>query len=356
MHWPRDATGRRARDRDVLVQGVVPFPTDHLNSASFDCRPVNARYFVMKIKTEYDVHQALKSNVYYSSKLLVKLGEEPSRQGGSHNRQSKSSMQTTGATAADQEAAAAPAAAEGPVFLFFSVNCSGHFCGVAQITSFGAVTEHGGQLGHGHGPSALNVAITYRMQLEWKIVKDVPNTKLNHIQLPNNFNRAVTNSCDEQEVLEPQGLEVLKVMHEYPLITSVLDDYAFYESRLRGNNPNKLTAMSGKQRRVRAMRNMMEQQQELSRQEQMTGKREMEEETQEKEEAQHQQQLEQRQQLEQQLEARLELKQPEQTREGKQVPGQQEVEERKPERAGGETTETMVNDGQRECTEAANDS
>ena len=381
MHWSRDATGRRARDRDGLVQGAVPFPTDHLNSASFDCGPVNARYFVMKVKTEYDVHQALKSNMYYSSKLLVKLGEEPSRQGGSHNRQSKASMQTTAANAANEEAAAAPAAAEGPVFLFFSVNCSGHFCGVAQITSFGAVTEHGGRLGHGHGhgghgfdlegqyghghgvgggglgPSALNVPITFRMQLEWKIVKDVPNTKLNHIQLPNNFNRAVTNSCDEQEVLEPEGLEVLKVMHEYPLITSVLDDYAFYESRLRGNNPNKLTAMSGKQRRVRAMRNMMEQQQELSRQEQVTGKQEMEEETQEKEEAQ-QLQLEQQQLEQQRLEQQqLELEQPVQTREGKQVPGQQdgEMEEGKSERAGGETKETTVDDSQKECTEAAND-
>ena len=96
------------------------------------------------------------------------------------------------------------------------------------------------------------------LQIDWKIVKDVPNSELCDVRLPNNFSRPVTNSCDEQELPEAEGREVLRRMHEYPLITNVLDDYKFYEERLRGNL-NKLTLMSGKQRRVRAMRNIMEQ-------------------------------------------------------------------------------------------------
>ena len=119
---------------------------------------------------------------------------------------------------------------------------------------------HGTRTGSGACPLTRPLArpLARPLQIDWKIVKDVPNSELCDVRLPNNFSRPVTNSCDEQELPETEGMEVLRRMHEYPLITNVLDDYEFYEERLRGNL-NKLTIMSGKQRRVRAMRSIMEQ-------------------------------------------------------------------------------------------------
>ena len=93
------------------------------NPASFDCRPAyvrqdvkkqfydmylwlsQARYFVIKSYTEDDVHKSLKYEIWSSTdpgnKRLDKAFKE--------NRD------------------------RGPIYLFFSVNTSGHFCGMAEI-------------------------------------------------------------------------------------------------------------------------------------------------------------------------------------------------------------------------------
>ncbi|KAJ8512933.1 hypothetical protein OPV22_003367 [Ensete ventricosum] len=85
-----------------------------------------------------------------------------------------------------------------PVFLFFSVNTSGQFVGVAEM---------------------------------WHIVKDVPNNILKHITLENNDNKPVTNSRDTQEVKLDQGLQLLKLFKEHASKTCILDDFDFYETR-----------------------------------------------------------------------------------------------------------------------------
>ena len=46
----------------------------------------------------------------------------------------------------------------------------------------------------------------------WIFIKDIPNTALKGVMLPNNENKPVTKSRDTQEVLLPQGIELLKIV------------------------------------------------------------------------------------------------------------------------------------------------
>lgn len=110
-----------------------------------------------------------------------------------------------------------------PVFLFFSVNTSGQFVGVAEMV----------------GPVDFNKNVDYWQQdkwigcfpVKWHIVKDVPNSLLKHITLENNENKPVTNSRDTQEVKMEQGLLVLKIFKDHISKQCILDDFDFYEDR-----------------------------------------------------------------------------------------------------------------------------
>ncbi len=86
------------------------------------------------------------------------------------------------------------------MYLYFSVNGSGHFCGMAEMTS--AVDMS----------STLSVwsQDKWRGQftVKWIYVKDVPNAALRHIRLENNENKPVTNSRDTQEVPVEKGRQV----------------------------------------------------------------------------------------------------------------------------------------------------
>ncbi|KAK9070971.1 hypothetical protein SSX86_009539 [Deinandra increscens subsp. villosa] len=109
------------------------------------------------------------------------------------------------------------------IFLFFSVNGSGQFVGVAEM--MGPVDYEKNmdfwQLDKWNG----------FFPVKWHIVKDVPNTLLRHIILENNDNRPVTYTRDTQEVGLKQGLEMLEIFKSYSAKTSLLDDLSFYESR-----------------------------------------------------------------------------------------------------------------------------
>lgn len=75
------------------------------NPAQFDIRPSFARYFVIKSYTEDDVHKSLKYEIWSST--------DPG-----NKRLDKAFKETAG---------------RGPIYLFFSVNASGHFCGMAEM-------------------------------------------------------------------------------------------------------------------------------------------------------------------------------------------------------------------------------
>ena len=76
-----------------------------LNPATFDCRPQQARFFVIKSYTEDDVQKSLKHEIWSSTVL--------------GNKRLNGAFLESGEKM--------------PIYLFFSVNGSRHFCGVAQM-------------------------------------------------------------------------------------------------------------------------------------------------------------------------------------------------------------------------------
>lgn len=78
------------------------------NPREFDTRPSFARFFVIKSFTEDDVFKSIKFEIWSSTQL-------------GNNRLDKAHKES---------------ADKGPIYLFFSVNASGHFCGVAQMCVF----------------------------------------------------------------------------------------------------------------------------------------------------------------------------------------------------------------------------
>ncbi|KAB2015368.1 hypothetical protein E1A91_D08G020500v1 [Gossypium mustelinum] len=158
----------------------------------------DAKFFVIKSYSEDDVHKSIKYNVWASTpngnKKLDAAYQEAQQKSG-----------------------------HCPIFLFFSVNTSGQFVGIAEMV--GAVDFQ------------KNVEFwqqdkwTGCFPVRWLIIKDVPNNSLKHITLENNENKPVTNSRDTQEIKLDQGLKLLKIFKEHSSKTCILDDFEFYEIR-----------------------------------------------------------------------------------------------------------------------------
>ncbi|PKA50663.1 Cleavage and polyadenylation specificity factor CPSF30 [Apostasia shenzhenica] len=166
----------------------------------------HARFFIIKSYSEDNVHKSIKYGVWASTangnKKLDAAYHEAKEKGDSC-----------------------------PVFLFFSVNASAHFCGVAEMT----------------GPVDFDKSVDYWQQdkwsgqfpVKWHIIKDLPNSLFRHIILENNDNKPVTNSRDTQEVKLEQGLEMLGIFKKNDSDVSILDDFDFYEDRQRAMQERK---------------------------------------------------------------------------------------------------------------------
>ncbi|XP_027922980.1 YTH domain-containing protein ECT2-like isoform X2 [Vigna unguiculata] len=176
--------------------------TDQYNLHDFPTKYDHALFFVIKSYSEDDIHKSIKYNVWASTPNGNKRLD-----GAFQDAQKR--MEEKGCKC--------------PVFLFFSVNASGQFCGVAEMT----------------GRVDFNKSMDFWQQdkwngyfpVKWHIIKDVPNPQLRHIILENNDHKPVTNSRDTQEVSFPQGVEMLNIFKNYVARTSILDDFEFYESR-----------------------------------------------------------------------------------------------------------------------------
>ncbi|KAK9123416.1 hypothetical protein Sjap_013018 [Stephania japonica] len=185
-------------EKDVNnIKSIVP-DREQYNREDFAVNYTNAKFFIIKSYSEDDIHKSIKYSVWASTpngnkKLDDGYQEAQEKSGGC------------------------------PVFLFFSVNTSGQFVGLAEMV----------------GPVDFNKNVEYWQQdkwngcfpLKWHIVKDVPNNMLKHIILENNENKPVTNSRDTQEVKLEQGLQMLKIFKEHSSKTCILDDFGFYEAR-----------------------------------------------------------------------------------------------------------------------------
>nr|XP_043624063.1 YTH domain-containing protein ECT4-like [Erigeron canadensis] len=175
----------------------IPLTQEKYNLETFQTKYDQAKFFVIKSYSEDDVHKSIKYDVWSSTP----------------NGNKK------------LDAAFRDADGKAKVFLFFSVNGSGQFVGVAEM--LGPVDYEKNmdfwQLDKWNG----------FFPVKWHIIKDVPNTLLRHIILENNDNRPVTYTRDTQEVYLKQGLEMLEVFKSYSPKTSLLDDLSFYENRAK---------------------------------------------------------------------------------------------------------------------------
>lgn len=157
----------------------------------------NAKFFIIKSYSEDDIFRSIKYSIWTSTEHgNRKLNE-------AYKEQSKSG--------------------NAPIYLLFSVNGSGHFCGIAEMMSSVDI----------HIETGVWVQDKWkgRFDVKWIYVKDVPNNMLRHIRLENNENKPITNSRDTQDVPIDKGLKVVKIMQSFNAQTSIFDDFSHYEQR-----------------------------------------------------------------------------------------------------------------------------
>lgn len=180
------------------LDSTPSFQLDQFNRPDFVVDYEQAKFFVIKSFSEDNVHKSIKYSVWSSTPLGNRKLDAAYREAKELNSSC-------------------------PVFLLFSVNASGQFCGVAEML----------------GPVDFDNDAEYWQQdrwsgqfpVKWHIIKDVPNSQFRHIVLENNDNKPVTHSRDSQEVKLEHGIEILKIFKNYEAETSILDDFTFYNER-----------------------------------------------------------------------------------------------------------------------------
>ncbi|KAK6913629.1 YTH domain [Dillenia turbinata] len=189
---------------DGTAPGNIVICTDQFNKDDFCFDFAMAKFFVVKSYSEDDVHKSIKYTVWSSTP-------------NGHKKLDSAYADAQKIAAGDDRGC--------PIFLFFSVNASGHFCGVAEMI----------------GPVNFDNNMDFWQQdkwtgffpVKWHFIKDVPNSNFRHIKLENNEDKPVTNSRDMQEIWYKQGMEMFKIFKNYTSKTSILDDFMFYENRQR---------------------------------------------------------------------------------------------------------------------------
>ncbi|GMP35204.1 hypothetical protein CsSME_00007748 [Camellia sinensis var. sinensis] len=175
------------------------------NCPNFVTEYKDAKFFIIKSYSEDNVHKSIKYGIWAST-------PNGNRKLDAAYREAKEKNTC-------------------PVFLFFSVNASAQFCGVAEMV----------------GPVDFDKSVDYWQQdkwsgqfpVKWHIIRDVPNSQFRHIVLENNDNKPVTNSRDTQEAKLEQGIEMLKIFNNYESNMSILDDFEFYEDRQKAMQERK---------------------------------------------------------------------------------------------------------------------
>ncbi|KAK8530097.1 hypothetical protein V6N12_060853 [Hibiscus sabdariffa] len=209
--------GPRASNRAVPLDSSVRkedlglnLYKDKYNLQDFQTEYEKAKFFVIKSYSEDDVHKSMKYDVWSSTlngnkKLDAAFYEADTRES------------ETGTKC--------------PIFLFFSVNGSGQFVGLAEMigkVDFNKDMDFW-QLDKWNG----------FFPVKWHVIKDIPNKELCHIILENNENKPVTHSRDTQEIGLKQGLEMLNIFKGYSEKSSLLNDFGFYENREETLNAKK---------------------------------------------------------------------------------------------------------------------
>ncbi|XP_015126342.1 YTH domain-containing family protein 2 isoform X1 [Diachasma alloeum] len=214
QHQPQSHQSNQYSSQQVTAVNISHPVLDELkvkndyNPIEFDQTAPGAKFFVIKSYSEDDIHRSIKYEIWCSTEHGNKRLDQAYRD-------------------AVREGA--------PLYLFFSVNGSGHFCGMAQMVSSVDYQSNSSVWSQDKWKGQFRV--------RWIYVKDVPNVQLRHIRLENNENKPVTNSRDAQEVPHARGVQVLRILHSYPHSTSIFDDFGHYERRQAEEDQRKVPVM-----------------------------------------------------------------------------------------------------------------
>ena len=169
------------------------------NSKLIDSINSNCKFFVIKSFSEEDVHKSIKYNVWSSSK--------------------DGNLTLSNAFRITEEN-------KGNVYLFYSCNGSGRYCGIARMKSpcdenktFGLWTQDG------KWPGLFDV--------EWLLIKDVPFREFKNviITMKDGEVKPISNSRDTQEIPFEQAKIVIQKIAEYQNTNTILEHFEFYDMR-----------------------------------------------------------------------------------------------------------------------------
>lgn len=151
-----------------------------------------SRFFVIKSYTEEDVHKAIKYFIWSSTARGNQILDQAYQE---------LQLLKNNSPELDDEGQRALAAAE--VYLFFSVNKSKHFCGVAKMKGpvSHSVNHENLWKQSGKWPGSINIG--------WVNIKDIPNTQFIHIENPYNENKPACQGRDCQEIYPKIGEKML---------------------------------------------------------------------------------------------------------------------------------------------------
>lgn len=176
VFWPEDSD---YFDLSELAPTQSPFKRSFSRSTGsrFDVCG-NARFFVIKSYSGLDVQASMQNGIWASTELGNKRLDKAFRE------------------------------AQGSIYLFFSVNSSAKFCGVAKMK----------------GPIDFTKASDIWVEssrwkgifpVEWLIVKEIPNRLLRHLRVCLNENKPVANSRDTQELPFDIGIAMMGTFDTY---------------------------------------------------------------------------------------------------------------------------------------------
>jgi len=169
------------------------------NSKLIESINPNCKFFVIKSFSEEDVHKSIKYNVWSSSK--------------------DGNLTLSNAFRITEEN-------KGNVYLFYSCNGSGRYCGVAHMKSpcdetksFGLWTQDG------KWPGLFDV--------EWVFIKDVPFKEFRNviITMKDGEVKPISNSRDTQEIPFEQAKIMIQKIAEYQNTNTILEHFEFYDMR-----------------------------------------------------------------------------------------------------------------------------
>ncbi|EGV63209.1 YTH-domain-containing protein [Yamadazyma tenuis ATCC 10573] len=165
----------------------TPLPFKNYVGTQFNVSPTS-KFFVIKSYTLLDVNASFINNIWASTEL--------------GNKRLSSAFKK----AADDQ---------GEVYLFFSVNGSGKFCGVAKMTS---------DLDMEKSSNIWFETSKWKgvFDVDWLMVKDIPNKYFHFLKVAANENKPVSNSRDTQEIPLNIALEMLKIFSTFKTSTSFL--------------------------------------------------------------------------------------------------------------------------------------